>query len=221
MSTDAAKSAPNLPTKIPSLDGLRALAISLVIVAHGVETWGAPRSLQPLRHVGNLGVRVFFVISGFLITTLLLREMGAHQSVSLRNFYARRSLRILPAFLIFVAVIHALATLGIVNSPPGDTIRALTFTMNYRDDKSWPLNHIWSLSVEEQFYLLWGVLFVLISQRRVKLAVIPLAVLPLGIRCAYLFGALHHSNPVAPARQFECLVDAIAAGTLLALFLAH
>ena len=210
--------APELPTKIPSLDGLRAAAIALVILGHGVGTWGAPKFLAPLTHAGNLGVRVFFVISGFLITTLLLRELDATHAVSLKNFYARRSLRILPAFLIYVAAIQTLLAFGVVDSPPGDTVRALTFTMNYRDDKSWPLNHLWSLSVEEQFYLLWGVLFVVTSQAHVRLAVILLSVLPLGVRSAYLFGLLASSNPVAPARQFECLVDALAMGALLSVF---
>jgi len=210
--------APELPTKIPSLDGLRAVAIGLVILAHGAHTWGAPRFLAPLAHVGNLGVRIFFVISGFLITTLLLRELDAHHEVSLKNFYARRSLRILPAFFIYVAAIQMLSVFGMVDNPHGDTVRALTFTMDYRDDKSWPLNHLWSLSVEEQFYLLWGVLFLVASQPRVRLAVLVLAVVPLGVRSAYLFGLLTSKNAVAPARQFECLVDALAMGALLSVF---
>jgi len=210
--------APDLPPKIPSLDGLRAAAIGLVILGHAVDTWGAPILLAPLTHAGNLGVRVFFAISGFLITTLLLRELDARRAVSLKNFYARRSLRILPAFLVYVVAIHTLATLGLVDSPPGDTVRALTFTMDYRDDKSWHLNHLWSLSVEEQFYLLWGLLFVLTSQLRVRVAVIIFAIVPLGVRAAYLFGLIESSNPVAPARQFECLLDALAMGALLAVF---
>jgi peptidoglycan/LPS O-acetylase OafA/YrhL len=90
--------------------------------------------------------------------------------------------------------------------------------MDYRDDKSWPLNHLWSLSVEEQFYFLWGALFVLTSQFRLRIAVILLALLPLGVRCCYLFGVLPTSNPVATARQFECVVDALAIGALLSVF---
>ena len=84
--------APDLPTKIPSLDGLRAAAIGLVILGHAVDTWGAPAFLAPLTHAGNLGVRVFFAISG-LITTLLLRELDARREVSLKNFYAGRFFR--------------------------------------------------------------------------------------------------------------------------------
>ncbi len=218
MQSSTANSAPKLATRIPSLDGLRAVAILLVIVGHSADTWGAPKFLAPLLHAGNLGVRLFFVISGLLITTILLRELDARGKVSLKNFYARRSLRILPAFLVFVAFIQILAVLRLVDSPPGDIVRALTFTMDYRDDKSWPLNHLWSLSVEEQFYLLWGALFVLTTRSKLSIAVVLLAVVPFGFRCAYLFHVLPTANPVAPARQFECVVDAIAAGALLAVF---
>ena len=84
--------APDLPTKIPSLDGLRAAAIALAIVDHALETWGAPTFLAPLTRARNFGVRVFFAISG-LITTLLLRELDARREVSLKNFYARRFFR--------------------------------------------------------------------------------------------------------------------------------
>ena len=213
------KLAPQLPGRIPSLDGLRALAILMVVLAHALETWGAPQFLQPLRHAGNLGVRVFFLISGFLITTLLLKEQELKGRVSLRNFYARRALRILPAFLAYVAVIQLLATHGFVNSPPGDTFRALTFTMDYRDDRSWPLNHTWSLSVEEQFYLLWGALFVLTRNSKLRIAISTLVVVPIGLRCAYLFGGLMPpNNPVAAARQFECVVDSLATGALVSMY---
>ncbi|MBS0581174.1 MAG: acyltransferase [Proteobacteria bacterium] len=211
--------APRLPERIPSLDGLRALAIATVLAAHAVQTWGAPAFLRPLSHMGNLGVRTFFLISGFLITTLLLKECDSRGRVSFRDFYIRRGLRILPAFLVYVAVIHFMAAAGLIDSPRADTLRALTFTMDYRDDKSWPLNHIWSLSVEEQFYLLWGALFALASHATLRLAIVVLAVVPLLIRSAYLFGGLMPAhNPVAAARQLECLVDALATGALVSLF---
>jgi len=90
--------------------------------------------------------------------------------------------------------------------------------MDYRDDKSWPLNHLWSLSVEEQFYLLWGGLFVLATQSSLRIVLIFLALMPLFVRSAYLFGLLTSSNPVAPARQFECVVDALAVGALLSVY---
>ena len=135
--------------RIPSLDGLRAVSIILVMASHAVQgdhSW----AFHLLFLHSDLGVRVFFIISGFLITSLLLQESAESGHISLLLFYLRRTLRILPPFVLFVAVVAIF-----VRVPGGNWIYALTYTMNFDPHPPWVLGHLWSLSVEEQFYLLW------------------------------------------------------------------
>jgi len=105
--------------------------------------------------MGNLGVRVFFIISGYLITTLLIREYKSTGTISLAKFYFNRTFRIFPAFYAFVAVIIVTSHLGFIQLCDGDLLHAVTYTTNYHYHRAWELGHIWSLAVEEQFYLLW------------------------------------------------------------------
>ena len=154
---------------IPSLYGIRAISILLVVVSHCfLRTRGEGRAekiLLALAGNGTVGVSIFFVVSGFLITLLLLKERSHAGSVDLRDFYLRRVFRILPAFLIYIAVIAVLTLAGSLSVPWQQFWRALTFTMDYVPEKNWFLGHVWSLSVEEQFYLLWPLLLVLCSRR--------------------------------------------------------
>src|SRR6202521_1564487 len=143
----------NPARRIPSLDGIRAVSILLVLLGHGAMTGGAPRLLTRFGHVGNIGVRCFFVLSGFLITTLLLKEVSATGTISLVKFYIRRSLRVLPASLALIGVLATLHLWGVIRLWPGDLSHALTYTANYHLRRSWWLDHLWSLSVEEQFYI--------------------------------------------------------------------
>src|SRR5271165_169726 len=88
-----------VPSRIPSLDGLRAISISLVVVGH----WAELRYHSDVAGAfANLGVRVFFIISGYLITTLLLKEHAKTATIGLREFYVRRAYRILPAAMLFM-----------------------------------------------------------------------------------------------------------------------
>jgi peptidoglycan/LPS O-acetylase OafA/YrhL len=143
--------------RIPSLDGLRALSISLVIFAHlcGTTDWPFSQgTLSATRNLGALGVRVFFVISGFLICQQLIDESQAQGTVSLRRFWLRRSLRIFPPAFAFIGVMCTLNHTARFLEP-GDLTAAVTYTMNYHRQHAWQLGHLWSLSVEEQFYLTW------------------------------------------------------------------
>jgi peptidoglycan/LPS O-acetylase OafA/YrhL len=92
--------------RIPSLDGLRAISISLVILSHLVK-W-KHISIQVIGAYGSLGVFIFFVLSGYLITNLLLREYERTSTISLRDFYLRRAFRIFPAAFVFLAVVVVL-----------------------------------------------------------------------------------------------------------------
>lgn len=154
------------PRHIPSLDGLRALSVLLVMVLHTLLRNTLYKFIAfPLRLLGNgaLGVFIFFVISGYLITTLLLREREKTATISLRSFYVRRAFRILPPLYAYVLF---LAVLGTTGHLPGmnrhELFCALTLTRNYAHHVDlWAMEHLWSLCIEEQFYILWPTTLVL------------------------------------------------------------
>ena len=148
-----------------SLDGLRAISIIAVIWLH--SWWGTNYydrlAATPVLRQGFFGVQVFFVVSGFLITTLLLREMDRYGTISLRDFYLRRALRIWPLYYVVLAiyVVNALVF-------ERGSIRAhsflhylpafATFTYTWFVSDNWPggmFNLAWTLATEEQFYLFW------------------------------------------------------------------
>jgi peptidoglycan/LPS O-acetylase OafA/YrhL len=204
--------------RIPSLDGLRAVSILLVLFGH---LCGTPNFL-PLKpwgdlNTGEFGVRVFFVISGFLITTLLIKEEKKTGTVSLRGFYVRRFYRIFPAFYTYLAVMLTLAAASVIQLFPGDAIHAVTFTMNHHPDasRSWWVGHLWSLSVEEQFYLLWPPVVAFLGLRRGLSFVATGAVfLAPVVRMGYWY--LRPQDRSGIGEVFPTICDAIATGCLLA-----
>jgi len=121
----------------------------MVVVGHLAYAGKAP---QFLAQYANLGVRVFFVISGYLITSILLKEHSRTGTISLREFYIRRAYRIFPAAFVFVFTIILLywRTLRWY-----DIGAAVLYLVNFDFGRPWIIGHLWSLSVEEQFYLLW------------------------------------------------------------------
>jgi peptidoglycan/LPS O-acetylase OafA/YrhL len=145
--------------RIPSLDGLRAISILLVLIGH--LSLRFPR-LTPicdpvLTVLGNssLGVSIFFVISGFLITWLLLVEIEKKGQINLKAFYLRRLFRIVPAYFVFLGAVLVLCKIGIISIPMVQLASAFLFILNYAIIVPvWWLGHTWSLCVEEQFYLL-------------------------------------------------------------------
>ena len=205
--------APDLPSHIPSLDGLRAVSILLVLISHLDGTRGFPTWFSSLGDTGNLGVRIFFVISGFLITTLLLKEFDKTGRISLRTFYLRRMFRIFPAFYVFALVIAVCQFAGWIRLLPGDLLHGLTYTMNYHFPHGWFMAHIWSLSVEEQFYILWPATLLLCGPRRglwvsgAAIVIVPL----LRIGTWWFF-----PNHGGGAEEFHTVCDAIATGCVLA-----
>jgi peptidoglycan/LPS O-acetylase OafA/YrhL len=145
----------------PALDGLRAVAITAVVGAHA---FGFPAG-------GGLGVDLFLVLSGFLITTLLLEERARNGAVSLVGFYRRRSLRLLPALAVFLGIYLTVALLFFTTSREpasahvAGALLGILYTSNVVQATGWDLPngvvHLWSLSAEEQFYLLWPALLLL------------------------------------------------------------
>jgi len=204
-------------SRLRSLDGLRAISIILVILGHASFTvhGSALKVVLALGDVAHLGVVVFFVISGFLITTLLVQERERFGRVSLSLFYARRSLRIFPASFAYIGVIAAVAAAGYITLHPWDITHALTYTVNYATSRSWYVGHLWSLSVEEQFYLLWPLAFAMTNRRHgLWVAVAVILVGP----CARLFDRMFlMGTPYHGLEMFPMVADSLAAGCALAL----
>jgi peptidoglycan/LPS O-acetylase OafA/YrhL len=159
----------------PELDGIRGAAILLVMLVH-LHDW--PRG-------GFIGVDVFFTLSGFLITTLLLEEWHARGTISLRHFYARRSLRLFPAVIVLLVAYGAVA-LAAGGPYRGTRLIGVAYGATYT--ANWPqafgsafpeqeIGFLWTLAIEEQYYLLWPGLLLLgvhvarLSPRRLFVAV--------------------------------------------------
>src|SRR5947208_208815 len=135
--------------RIPALDGLRAIAVGFVLLAHVHRTSGFPNLAPPraVGYIGTVGVDVFFLLSGFLITTLLCREYDRTRRTSLRAFYLRRILRIVPAYVCFLLFVLALQLSGNADVSGWDWVASATYTMNFVPRPAWEVGHIWSLSI--------------------------------------------------------------------------
>jgi peptidoglycan/LPS O-acetylase OafA/YrhL len=179
--------------RVPYLDGLRAVAITGVLYAHarvspGFPTWLRNASWANPIDSGALGVHLFFVISGFIITHLLILEERDTGTVSLRRFWIRRALRILPPFYIYALTIALINEVNPhLNIAPITFAMALTFLWEILSNHtSWWLGHTWSLSIEEQFYVLWPCAF-LISLKRLRTIVIVAIAIPPFAAFSYMF----------------------------------
>jgi peptidoglycan/LPS O-acetylase OafA/YrhL len=199
---------------IRSLDGLRAVSIALVLLGHLSGTFGFVSLNLGVGNYAHLGVVVFFVISGFLITRLLVSEHSKSGHVSLRLFYARRFLRLFPASYAYIACICLLWMAGVIGLEGRDLWHAVTYTVNYQPGRSWNVGHLWSLSVEEQFYLLWPCSFVLLGPRRagwVAAGVILFGPVARAGAWAFLRGTSYRD-----LEMFPMVADSLAMGCLLA-----
>lgn len=199
---------------LPSLDGLRAISISLVLLGHLSRTRGFVSVDLGIGDYSHLGVVVFFVISGFLITRLMLLERERTGDVSLKRFYARRALRLFPAMYTYIACVCLLWLVGVLHLHARDIWHALTYTVNFLPDRAKPIGHLWSLSNEEQFYLLWPCTFILLGPRRSGwVAAATILFGPVARACAWLF---LRGTPYYDLPMFPMVADSIAIGCLLA-----
>jgi peptidoglycan/LPS O-acetylase OafA/YrhL len=203
---------------IPSLDGLRALSVLMVVAAH---TSGPLTRLIPFIPFwiymvwGALGVQTFFIISGFLITHLLLKELNATGTISLKHFYFRRALRIFPAFYVYLAAALAVTLAGWAPGELRAFLVAGTYTWNYLGGGSELLVHTWSLSLEEQFYLLWPAALVFLgTNKSIKLAVWVILLSPISRVVTYFL--MPHHRALLNAMLHTGL-DSIMFGCLLAI----
>lgn len=197
--------------KIEKLDMLRAVSAAIVVLYH------SGFDLIP----AGFGVLTFFVISGFLITFLLLRENDSSGSISLKNFYIRRSLRIFPAFYVSWLIVIVLGLLhrgGATNWP--QAICSLLYVGNYYQGlhgyPSSGLSHTWSLAVEEQFYVLWPWLFWAFRARLKQLLWVLSCLIP-ALWFYRIFLQFHGVPEEYIYTAFETRVDAILVGCVLAM----
>jgi peptidoglycan/LPS O-acetylase OafA/YrhL len=218
------------PGRIPSLDGIRAVAISINIFGHVVARYSWPPQNGFFHKIlghssssfwGGDGVGIFFVLSGFLITTLLFQEYEKTQTIRLGHFYIRRCFRILPPLYVFLlfALIYCL-----VKPVPFTAQDFLSPVLFYRDyyfhAPLWIVENLWTLSVEEQFYLLWPLLMLFTLRYKgrsaaAKLCVVLLLLAPVLRVAGNAFHIGYTRNHIP--WMFHTRMDSLMAGCLLAL----
>ena len=161
----------------PTLDGWRAIAILLVMFAHGGSAMFYPGGryansfLDAAAYHGGFGVDLFFGISGLLICGRLLDENQRTGGVSLGAFYIRRAFRILPPAFAYLAVVGLLAIAGVIVVSPREWLSSVFFARNYivmPSHLGWYTGHFWSLAVEEHFYLIWPATLVTLGSARAR-----------------------------------------------------
>ncbi len=220
--------APLLEGYVPALDGVRGVAILIVMLGHfaiGFKTGGAAdTALKTLMQTGWAGVDIFFVLSGFLITGILLEAKGAPHYF--KNFYARRVLRIFPVYYAFLFLFFVV--LPIVKPPaPGGPFDGWNVSQwwfwAYLSNlqilfPAWPrpepLSHFWSLAVEEQFYVFWPAVVLLMSRKGVIRTCVAFMIISVALRIW-----LHTTdiNPTAGYRITPARLDTLGTGALLAI----
>jgi peptidoglycan/LPS O-acetylase OafA/YrhL len=190
---------------IPSLNGLRALSILFVLFAH-VLLKSFNFSDNP---GGQIGVTIFFVISGYLITLLLLREEKNNGRISLSDFYLRRAIRILPVYYFLLLVYSILQASGYLTFSVNSWIASLTYTkyLQVNDGGDWESGHLWSLSVEQHFYFIWPLVFSYLKNYRIHFAFLVIVLVTI---------ARFYSN--LPVMHMLTRADALMVGCVLALY---
>lgn len=205
--------------RVRELDGWRGVSILLVVAQH-VVVFAFPASVGRYKawsHLfevaGALGVYIFFVISGFVITRLLMIEERDHGSISLRGFYTRRVFRILPVFYLFILLVCCMSRLDWTPVTQKSVLLAALFLRSMRfHGVDWFLGHSWSLSVEEQFYIVFPMFWVLSEpQRRARLLLATFAIF-LFWSALVPWGIFAKTLPGSTIIGFAC----VNAGALLA-----
>jgi peptidoglycan/LPS O-acetylase OafA/YrhL len=178
--------------KFPAFDGFRGIGVVVVVFTHCPQVldssaYNAIWYVNQLSRVGYIALDIFFVISGFFITRLLLRERAKTGRISFKDFYMRRALRIFPVYYLTVFACYFIFKLG-----PAETLSLLTYTFNFYHPLHAvpnPLEHTWSLSVEEQFYFFWPLLILIVAPGWLNVVtgrVIPLLAVASGLLMALL-----------------------------------
>ena len=169
----------NKNNRVPYIDAWRFFAIALVIVSHVLEfshsVYGdvLPGLIWRIHPMGPLGVHIFFCISGYVICRGMMKEVATYGSLSMRDFYLRRVLRIVPPFLLYLSFLTIMVQLGIIEMTAPQFMQSASFLCNIKlvGECGWYVGHTWSLAFEEQFYMVFPLIFVgmAIARKRRKL----------------------------------------------------
>ncbi|MGA7713416.1 MAG: acyltransferase [Rhizomicrobium sp.] len=197
--------------RLDSLDGWRTISVALVVVDHLVRYSSIgthDKRFSTFDGYGHLGVEIFFVISGFVICRGFEKELSGSGRISIAAFYIRRCFRIIPPLFVYLVAITLLSLLGIVDYQISALPRALTFTCNIWDGcGGFVANHLWSLSVEEQFYLVFPLLLIVLAQKRkaaLGIAVCGFPIMLLALNALKLSGLAHYFS------DFLCIAAGVA-----------
>lgn len=197
--------------RLDSLDGWRTISVALVVANHVVRysSIGVLDSRSAVfDSYGHLGVQIFFVISGFVICRGLEKELAGSGRVSIAAFYVRRCFRILPPLFAYLAAITALSLSGLVDYQVPAVLRAVTFTCNiWHGCGGYVANHLWSLSVEEQFYLVFPVLLISLGYNRKRALAIAVCGFPFLLLA---LNAFKLNGPATYLSDFLCIAAGIA-----------
>ncbi len=228
-SASAPQTKSELFPRIPALDGLRGMAVLSVLATHTIMLFSSDRINAVdrtfnlvLRFAGLFGLELFFVLSGFLITTILDRTRDAENS--LITFYARRALRIVPLYYLYLIFIPILFSKGgpLVVGTPATRLWDFTFLTNVLMTQKTPeqigvlFGHLWSLSIEEQFYIIWPVIVFVVPRRRLPRVCVLLVAFSVLLRVGLaLIYKSQYGWLLLPTR-----LDALMGGSLIAIFAA-
>lgn len=196
----------------PYLEGLRGVAILLVMVAHLIPVIGGLSVVK----WGGLGVNIFFVLSGFLITSILVAEERRTGSISLKQFYLRRVFRIFPVFYLFVLFVGLLKLTGVSPDPARDLLISGLFLRNIFGHGDFT-GHLWSVSLEEQFYFLWPLSLLLLGYRRILSKALGVIFLVMVWRAVAIHWSLFNYDSGVFNVRTDFRIDAILIGCVTSL----
>ena len=212
-----------IPNYIVSINGLRAISVLLVVMQHvSMMGYSILNDIKENKYLsillgilmdGQLGVNTFFVISGFLITYLLLIEERKTSKINIKNFYIRRFFRIFPAYYFLLFIYFILQSLDILKIPKESWLTAITYTKYFNYEIDSYTAHAWSLSIEEQFYLTWPFVFLLGHKTRRNTALFLIV-------AAQIFRMVDYRLDIGFLHDLSIFfrIDAIAIGCLLAIY---
>jgi peptidoglycan/LPS O-acetylase OafA/YrhL len=199
----------------PALDGIRAIAVLLVMANH-----------TGLAHAGRLGVDIFFVLSGYLITAILISEFRANDRINLKKFYARRALRLLPALILLLIVVNVCVVIFQTHKEAAMvrwySLGALFYIANWLrafGHDMGILGHLWSLSIEEQFYFFWPIALIFFWSLRLRayqmIMLVAFAVVLVNLDRIYLYNGIQSWNRIY--NGLDTRADALLIGCALGL----
>jgi peptidoglycan/LPS O-acetylase OafA/YrhL len=210
---------------VKALDGLRAVAV-LIVMFHHLELL-IPENKGFLK-AGYLGVDVFFVLSGFLITSVLIKEHSKTNGVSLKNFFMRRTLRLIPAYWFFLAVLYVFGNYFLLPESAeiiygsNNFLWATLYLTNWHrilidNDLTGNLNHTWSLAIEEQFYIFWSlVLYLAFKEKKTRSQIFNLTLIMVAVTVTWqIFRVIVKAEVDTLYYSTDIRIDALLIGCFL------